>query len=139
MAGTSILPNISVEPQQGTIAGGLLDRLWYNNFTMNYKLYVFCPDDEAVIDAIINAAANAGAGLFGSFTHCAFIQRGQGNWFTQQGVQPAAGPTGQMTRAGEVKIEMICPSEKAKLVKEAILRVHPYAEAMIEFVKLEEV
>jgi hypothetical protein len=106
---------------------------------MNYKLYVFCPDDEAVIDAIINAAANAGAGSFGSFTHCAFIQRGQGNWFTQQENQPGTGPTGQMTRVGEVRIEIICPAERAKLVKEAILRVHPYAEVMIEFIKLEEV
>lgn len=106
---------------------------------MNYKLYVFCPDDAAVIDAIVNAAANAGAGVIGSYTHCAFIQRGQGNWFAQQGTQPAVGSVAQMTRAGEVRIEMTCPVERAKLVKEAIKKVHPYEGPGIDFVKLEEV
>lgn len=109
---------------------------------MNYKIHVFCPDDAAVIDAIINAAASAGAGVVGSYTHCAFIQRGQGNWFAQQvqsGTQPAGGPAGQMVRVGEVRIEMVCPTERAGLVKEAIKRVHPYDEPMFDFVNLEEV
>lgn len=109
---------------------------------MNYKIYVFCPDDATTIDMIINAAANAGAGVIGSYTHCAFIQRGQGNWFGQQaqpGVQPAAGSTGQMARVGEVKIEMVCSAEKAGLVREAIKRVHPYDDPMFDLIKLEDV
>jgi hypothetical protein len=39
----------------------------------------------------------------------------------------------------EVRIEMICPEAKASSVKKAILKVHPYEEPEIDFIKLIDV
>ena len=107
--------------------------------TMYYKFYVFCPDDEIVIADVINAATKAGAGIIGNYTHCAFIQKGRGNWKAGKGSNPAIGKVGKMTRIDEVKIEMECPAEKAKAVEKAIKEVHPYEEVVIDFVRLEEI
>jgi len=44
-----------------------------------------------------------------------------------------------MSNVTEVKIEMLCPEDKAKAVKNAVKAVHPYDEPAIEFLRLEEV
>ncbi len=105
---------------------------------MRYKLYVFCPDNEKTINDVISAAARAGAGIIGNYTHCAFIQKGKGNWKSGEGSNPTIGKVGEMTRANEVKIEIECPTEKAKAVEKAIKNVHPYEEVVVDFVRLEE-
>jgi hypothetical protein len=106
---------------------------------MLFRLFVFCPDDEQIIAAIIGAAAAAGAGVIGNYSQCAFITRGQGNWKAQPGAHPTIGQVGQVTRVSQVKIEMRCPAEQAKAVAGAIRRVHPYEEAVIDFVRLEDI
>jgi hypothetical protein len=87
---------------------------------MKLKFFVFCPDDEQVIKDVIHAAAEAGAGKIGNYSHCAFILRGQGNWKSEDGSNPTIGKVGEMTRINEVKIEMECPEEKAKAILVAI-------------------
>ncbi len=106
---------------------------------MKYKFYVFVPDDEDLINLVIEAASGAGAGIMGKYTQCAFTQKGQGRWKSDLNAKPFIGKPGEVTRANEVKIEMECPKEKAKLVKEAITKVHPYEEVVIDFVKLEDI
>jgi hypothetical protein len=106
---------------------------------MRFKLFVFCPNDEHVITAVIAAAAAAGAGAIGNYTHCAFITGGQGNWRAEPGAHPAIGQVGQMTRVAQVKIELRCPAEQAKAIVAAIRRVHPYEEPVIDVVRLEDV
>lgn len=105
---------------------------------MKLKFFVFCPDDEKVINEVINAASEAGAGQIEGYTHCAFIIKGQGNWKSPIGSNPTIGKAGEMTRASEVKIEMECPAEKAKAVSEAIKKVHPYEKVEVDFVRLED-
>ena len=104
---------------------------------MPYKLFIYCPDDDAVIDRVIDAAANAGAGIIGNYTHCAFIVRGQGHWKAGDSTHPAVGAPGQMTRAPEAKIEMRCNEENLKATIAAIRSVHPYEEPAIEYLRLE--
>ena|SRR3989344_3719248 len=106
---------------------------------MKYKLFVFAPDDKKVIQRIIHTASQAGAGIIGNYSHCAFIQRGQGNWFSEAGSHPTIGKVGEMTTINEVKIEMECQKELAPTIQEAIRKVHPYQEIVVDFVKLEEV
>jgi hypothetical protein len=106
---------------------------------MRFKLFVFCPGDEHVITAVIAAAAAAGAGAIGNYTHCAFITGGQGNWRAEPGAHPAIGQVGQMTHVDQVKIGLRCPADLAKAVVEAIRRVHPYEEPVIDVVRLEDV
>jgi hypothetical protein len=104
-----------------------------------YKLFVFCPDKEEIIFSIINAAADAGAGVLGNYTHTCFFTRGTGNWKSEEGSNPTIGKVREFSHEPEVRIEMICPEEKAKTVKEAIKLIHPYEEPEIDFIKLVDI
>lgn len=55
---------------------------------MKLKFYVYCPDDEKVITAIIDAAAKEGAGVYGNYSQVAFITKGRGNWKSEKGAKP---------------------------------------------------
>jgi hypothetical protein len=44
------------------------------------KIIVDCPDEDKVIDLIIDAASEAGAGKIGNYSRCALITRGIGTW-----------------------------------------------------------
>ena len=52
---------------------------------MKYKLQIFCPNDNEIIQKIISAASNAGAGVMGSYTQCAFVIKGQGQVESRRG------------------------------------------------------
>lgn len=106
---------------------------------MKLKLFVFCPYEEKIISNIINAASEAGAGQIEGYTHCAFIIKGQGNWKSPAGSNPAIGKAGEITRTDEVKIGMECPEEKAIAVSEAIRKVHPYEKVKVDFIRLEDI
>ncbi len=105
---------------------------------MKLKFYVFCPDKEDVINKVIDAAAQAGAGKIGNYSHCSFITKGQGNWKSEEGSDPAIGEVGKMSRVDEVKIEMECEAAQVKAVVEGIKQVHPYEEVVIDFIKIED-
>jgi hypothetical protein len=104
-----------------------------------YKIFVFVPDREDLIYKIMNAATTAGAGVIGNYTGCGFYSRGTGNWLSGKESHPAIGRVGEYSHEPEVRIEMICPEEKAVAVKKAIKEVHPYEEPEIDFVKLFDV
>jgi hypothetical protein len=103
------------------------------------KLFVFVPDQPELIEQVMSAASEAGAGVIGNYTGSGFITRGTGNWKPEEGANPTIGTVGAYSHEPEAKIEMICPEEKASAVKRAILQVHPYEEPEIDFVKLVEV
>lgn len=105
---------------------------------MKYQLFVFCPDDEKVIDKIIEAASTAGAGVVGNYSHCAFVTRGRSQWKTEPGAHPHIGEVGKLSKIIGAKIEMPCPDDKRLAVEKAIRNVHPYEEPDIQFIRLEE-
>ncbi len=105
---------------------------------MLYKIFIFAPDNEEVIDRIIKAASQAGAGIIGNYSQCAFIQKGIGTWKSGPGSHPFIGEVGKVTHETEVKIEMECPREKANAVAAAIKAVHPYEQAVVEFLPIQE-
>lgn len=105
---------------------------------MNYQLFVFCPDDDSVIEKIIAAASDAGAGVIGNYSQCAFVSRGESRWKTEKGAHPTIGAVGRVSKIKGAKIEMICPGEKMKAIDQAIRKIHPYEEPDIQFVQLEE-
>jgi len=105
---------------------------------MKYQLFVFCPDEEKVINAIIEAASNAGAGIVGNYTHCAFVTEGKSQWKSEPGTHPTEGKVGELTKVIGAKIEMPCSADKCAAVEKAIRAVHPYEEPDIQFIKIEE-
>ncbi len=103
------------------------------------KLFVFVPDKEELIEKIMTAATNAGAGVIGNYTGCGFVTKGMGNWKSEEGSNPTIGKVGLYSHEPEVRIEMICPEDCAASVRTAILEVHPYEEPEIDFIKLIDV
>lgn len=101
-----------------------------------YKFTIFAPKDEKVIEAIINAAANAGAGVIGNYTHCAFVTEGHGVWKPQPGSKPTSGKVGHLSKEPEVKIEMECEKDDMSYVFDAIRKVHPYDKITIDAVEI---
>jgi len=104
-----------------------------------YKLYIFCPNNPKIIQKIINAASDAGAGILGNYSHCASVIKCESQWKSEAGAHPTIGKVGSVSQVSEVKIEVICPEDKAEKVKKAIKQVHPYEEPAIEFHRLESI
>lgn len=100
------------------------------------KFFVFIPDDQALIDSIVDAASNAGAGRLGKYSHVYFSTKGIGNWKSEEGAHPAIGKVGEMSHEPEMRIEMLCPEDKAGAVERAIREIHPYEEPEIDFIEL---
>ena len=89
-------------------------------------------------DDLINAMADAGAGVIGNYTHNAVITEVMGNWKSEEGSNPTIGEVGKMSREPENKVEMVCPEEKLEEVVKAIKKTHPYETPAIDVVRLEE-
>ncbi len=102
-----------------------------------YKFFVFVPRDQKIIRTIIDAAAKAGAGKIGKYNKCSFITEGIGTWEAEKDAHPTVGEVGKIENIEEVKIEMQCPDDSIKQVVEAVKKVHPYEEVVIDVVKLE--
>ena len=99
------------------------------------KVFVMCPKENT--DELIEAMAEAGAGVIGNYSHNAFITPGFGNWKSEEGSNPTIGAVGKMSRESENKIEMVCPEDKLEDVARAIKGVHPYETPAVDVVKLE--
>lgn len=104
----------------------------------SYKVHIFCPDDTKLVERIVKAAGAVGAGKVGNYSEVAFVSPGVGQWKSEKGAHPTIGKVGTLTKQKEVHIEMLCPSSKAKAVKNAVRKVHPYEEPVIEFVLLSD-
>ena len=100
------------------------------------KIFVFVPKDQT--ESLISAMGNAGAGIVGNYSHCAFITSGKGNWKSEEGSHPTIGKVGEMTQIEENKVEMLCEESKLYAVLEAIHKAHPYEEPEIDVIKLFE-
>ncbi|MCS7209156.1 MAG: Nif3-like dinuclear metal center hexameric protein [Fimbriimonadales bacterium] len=92
----------------------------------HYKVAVFTPTEHT--DAVIDAMANAGAGVIGLYRRCAFYTAGTGTYEPMEGANPYLGQVGKREHAEETRIEMLVPAERLNAVIEAMVRAHPYEE-----------
>ena len=69
-----------------------------------FKIFVLIPERD--VNKLIDAMANAGAGVVGKYTHNAFITKGMGNWFSPEGTNPTIGEVGKMSREPECATSM---------------------------------
>jgi len=106
---------------------------------MRYKLIIGSPNDENVIQKVINATAQAGAGRIGNYSRCAVINPIKATWVAEKGANPNDGKIGEITTADCVWIETECTDKNLKEVYKAIKKVHPYEEPGIQIIKLEEI
>jgi hypothetical protein len=88
------------------------------------------------LDAVLNAMAEAGAGVVGHYTHCAFVSSGTGYFRPTAAANPAYGQREQINQVPEVRVESFCPRERAQTVAAAIRQAHPYEEVVLYLLPL---
>jgi len=101
------------------------------------KLVVFVPLTH--VDAVRTAMGTAGAGKIGNYSNCSFSCRGVGQFKPEDGAHPAIGEVGKLEEVEEERIEVICARENLTAVIEAIKKVHPYEEIVMDVYPLEEI
>lgn len=101
------------------------------------KLVVFSPEEAA--DSVIDAASEAGAGVIGEYSRCAFMSPGTGTFFGSASAKPAVGESERREEVAEVRIEMILDPAFADSVGRAVRRVHPYEEPAMDFLVLRSI
>lgn len=90
------------------------------------KLVVFVPAEN--VDELRHALAEAGAGRIGRYSQCSFSSAGEGTFFGEEGSAPRVGAAGQLERAPEVRLEMVCSRRALPAVADVISKRHPYEE-----------
>lgn len=98
------------------------------------KFVVFVPKSH--VKRVQKAAAEAGAGSIGNYTHCSFRTEGTGTFVPQNGAAPAIGKAGTMEEVDEVRLEMLVPEREIPGVLAAVLEAHPYEEVAYDLYPL---
>jgi len=106
---------------------------------MKYKLIIGSPDDIKIIEKIINAASQAGAGIIGDYKRCFVINKIKATWIPTKKSNPNDGKINEITEADCVWIETECDKKDLKKIIKEIKRVHPYEEPGIQVIKLEDI
>jgi len=99
-----------------------------------YKVVCFVP--EAALEAVAQAAFEAGAGRIGRYTETAFDVAGTGRFRPGQGTHPAEGEVGRLSRVPERRLETVVPANRLGAVLAAACKAHPYEEPLIDCVAL---
>jgi hypothetical protein len=99
-----------------------------------HRIAVYVPTGS--VDAVYLAAAEAGAGRLGNYSHCSFQARGLGTWMPEPGAHPVTGQVGTLTRMEEVRLEMIVPQRELQGVIAAVVEAHPYEEVAYDVIAL---
>ena len=99
------------------------------------KIVVFVPASHA--GGVMQAMADAGAGVIGRYESCSFASDGTGSFVPGPGANPFLGRQGQFERVGETRLEMACPAWRIDAVVRAMRAAHPYDEAAFDVYPLE--
>lgn len=98
------------------------------------KIVVFVPKTHT--DIVRQAIGNAGAGKIGNYSYCSYSVDGVGRYKPLDGAKPFIGEVGKLEEVKEERIECVSEKEKAKLVIQAIRKVHPYEEVAFDIYPL---
>ncbi|HEX9206362.1 MAG TPA: Nif3-like dinuclear metal center hexameric protein [Candidatus Deferrimicrobiaceae bacterium] len=98
------------------------------------KVVVFVPGSHA--DAVLAAAAGAGAARIGDYQRCSFRSEGTGTFLPREGADPYLGAAGREERVPEVRLETVAAGSLLPAVLRAVRAAHPYEEPAIDVVPL---
>jgi hypothetical protein len=104
---------------------------------IKYKLVVYIPQTH--LEQVRIVACNAGAGRIGKYDNCAFMTTGIGTYRPLKGAHPFTGEIDHIERVGEARLEITLHKEDIKPTIDAIKKVHPYEEPVIDIYKLESI
>src|SRR4051812_4645954 len=98
------------------------------------KVVTFVPAEA--VDRVLDAMSQAGAGVIGDYSRCAFLGEGTGTFLAAPDASPTVGKAGEVTRAPEVRLEMVSPRAHRSAVLRALLDVHPYEQPAWDVLEL---
>jgi hypothetical protein len=98
------------------------------------KFVVFVPFKD--LPRVRQAAAEAGAGVIGAYSHCSFQMRGTGTFLPRPGANPAIGKVGRLEEVEEARLEMLVSEREMQGVIAAVLEAHPYEEVAYDLYPL---
>lgn len=98
------------------------------------KLEVFIP--ESHVRALFEALTQVDVGHIGNYDHCFSVSSVRGYWRPLPGADPYDGEVGVISEAAEFKVEANCRREQVPAAIQAILRVHPYEQPVINVIRL---
>jgi dinuclear metal center YbgI/SA1388 family protein len=100
------------------------------------KLVTFVPPEA--LDVVVDAMADAGAGVIGDYERCSFRVRGTGSFRPTEGADPYSGEVGAVAQEDEWRVEMEVPRGRASAVVRALHAAHPYEEAAYDLLPMVE-
>ena len=98
------------------------------------KLVVFVPDP--VVDKVIDALSNVGAGQIGNYERCAWRASGVGTFLPGAAAAPTIGKRGAIEHVAEARVEMVMPRARRAAVLQALRDAHPYEEPAYDVYEL---
>ena len=97
------------------------------------KLEIFLP--ETHLAPLQKALQQVDAGHIGSYDCCLSYSRVTG-WRRLAGTNPYLGSVGEISSEPELKVEVTCRTAQVDEIVEAVKRVHPYEEPVINVIPL---
>ncbi|MBI1322757.1 Nif3-like dinuclear metal center hexameric protein [bacterium] len=101
------------------------------------KFVIFVPDEN--LEAVRQAAFEAGAGHIGLYDECSFSHPGHGTFRGNEGTNPTIGQPGRREEAAERRLEIICRKSQRAGVMAAIRAAHMYEEPAVDVYPLLDV
>ena len=98
------------------------------------KIEVFIP--ETHLSELQKALQSVDAGHIGNYDSCLSYSRVIGCWRPLKGGNPYIGQENVISSEPELKVEVTCLREKVDVTVEAIKKVHPYEEPVINVIPL---
>ena len=99
------------------------------------KVVTFAPPEA--VEALISRLAECGAGMIGNYSQCSFQTPGTGTFLGGEGSNPVVGVQGELERAPEVRLEMVCGKSALPEVIQRLKDIHPYEEPAYDVYQLE--
>lgn len=87
-------------------------------------------------ETVREAIGKAGGGKVGNYTFCSFSIIGTGRFKPEEGSNPFIGEQGKTEHVEEERVEITCGRNEARIVVDAIRKVHPYEEPAIDVYSL---
>ena len=98
------------------------------------KLEIYTPC--AALEGLLEALAQAGAGVVGRYTHVCSYAQVEGTWTPLPGASPSDGKAGEMSRGTEYKLEVRCSAQAVPEALAAVRANHPYEQPVVNILPL---
>ena len=98
------------------------------------KLEIFIPESHFRI--LQKALQEVDAGHIGKYDSCLSYSRVMGTWRPLEGTSPYIGKAGEASEEPELKVEVTCRMDRLDETIEAVKKIHPYEEPVINAIPL---